>query len=855
MKAITPILATLVFVGAPADAQQRDYPGTFPGGYPSMPTIGGSGKMYMEGYFPPPVTASPTYPAWSPDGGSIAFAYQGRIWAVPVEGGVARQLTSGPGYHSQPSWSPDGRSIAFASDVDLNIDIYLLDLESGDERRLTEHPHLDLRPRFSPDGSRVLFTTGRDGSFDLWAYELGRGAAEAVIADPQTQDMAGDWVGDTGDIVFVSKRGEAALGSGSLWRWNAATGESTLLIRTETNYQASPVVAPHGGSVAWVTDASGTNDIFQIPTARARDSQDRSSPGIQEVRLTHSSEADEYFPSWSPDGERLVYSRNGLRPGAARTTDQGMGFELYTVGRGGGEPQRIRIEDYAWSEPVGQVQVRVTDADGGLLPSRIYLTAPDGRSYFPRGSFPRVLSAEDGDSYYFHTDGSFAVTLPVGSTEIEVWRGFEYVPETEQVDVRAGEWTTVDVQLERWIDMAAEGWYSGDNHIHPNYGGHERVTPLDLANKAMAEDLNVANGLIANYWANSRVEDLEHFLGHEHPLGDERTIVYYGEEYRPNYFAHMALLNLVSLVTPFYVGYEGTAFRELYPTNAAVLEHVHEQGGIGGYVHPFGLSHREPDPTQTGGARELPVDAILGLADFVDVVCLWSDELGTSEIWYRLLNTGSRIAATGGTDAMSDIWRHPAVGTTRSYVYTGNETLVYDEWADAMAAGRAFVTSGPIMTLDVEGSGMGEELAVSSGQTVTVAVTTRSLFEMHGLEIVHNGEIIRRFDATGDGTSFEVEVEVPIDGSGWIAARVLGPPQHGAMDSYLFAHTNPVFVIADGQPIRSREDAAFFVGWIEETLEDMRGMDRWDDPAHRAEVFATFEEALRLYREQAEGRE
>ena len=37
---------------------------------------------------------------------------------------------------------------------------------------------------------------------------------------------------------------------------------------------------------------------------------------------------------------------------------------------------------------------------------------------------------------------------------------------------------------------------------------------------------------------------------------------------------------------------------------------------------------------------------------------------------------------------MSDIWRHPAVGTTRSYVYTGSETLDYDEWADAMAAGR-----------------------------------------------------------------------------------------------------------------------------------------------------------------------
>ena len=89
----------------------------------------------MESYFPPPVTASPTYPAWAPDGASLAFAYQGRIWSVPVEGGVAQQLTTGPGYHSQPSWSPDGRRVAYAADVDRNFDIYVLDRESGETRQ------------------------------------------------------------------------------------------------------------------------------------------------------------------------------------------------------------------------------------------------------------------------------------------------------------------------------------------------------------------------------------------------------------------------------------------------------------------------------------------------------------------------------------------------------------------------------------------------------------------------------------------------------------------------------------------------------------------------------------------------
>ncbi len=115
-----------------------------------------------------------------------------------------------------------------------------------------------------------------------------------------------------------------------------------------------------------------------------------------------------------------------------------------------------------------------------------------------------------------------------------------------------------------------------------------------------------------------------------------------------------------------------------------------------------------------------------------------------------------------------------------------------------MAAGRAFVTSGPILTLDVSGKGMGEELEVSRGDVVTVRATARSLFAMHRLEIVRNGRIVHTVDAGGDMKSIDTELELPIESSGWIAARVLGPPQHGAMDSYLFAHTNPVFVIAYG---------------------------------------------------------
>lgn len=830
----------LLLAGSAPGQQNSEYPGPFPGGYPALENSGGAGKMYMESYFPPPVTASPSYPSWSPDGESLAFAAHGRIWTVPVEGGTARQLTTGPGYHSQPSWSPDGRYVAYTADVDRNIDIFVLDRKTGESERVTRNRHLDLRPRWSPDGSRVLFTTARDGTFDLWAYHVGRDSLGPIVSDSAQNDMAGDWIGEEEDLVFVSKRGAAALGSGSLWRWNAGSGRTELLLRVETNYQASPVVAPHGGRVAYVTDASGNNDLYAVPTRKAEQ-------GIQPVRLTHT-EADEYFPSWSPDGERIAFARNGGTSDRERTTDRGMGFALYTVSRGGGEPRRVPVEGYAWSEPTGTVRVHVSDSANHHLPARIYLRGSDGRAYFPNTSYPRVVSGTE--DYYFHTDGTFSVTLPAGEAELEVWRGFEYEPVTRTVEVRPGESTRVDVRLERWVDMAAEGWYSGDNHIHPNYGGHYRIEPMDLRNKARAEDLNVANGMIANYWGNSRVEDREHFLGHPHPHTGPRTSVYYNEEYRPSYFAHLSLLNLTELVTPFYIGYEGTAHHTLYPDNAKVLRGVHDQGGIGGYVHPFGLGHRKPDSAGVGYARELPVDAILGLADFVDVACIWSDELGTAEVWYRLLNTGARLPATAGTDAMTDIWRHPAVGTTRSYVYTGEDELDYDSWIDAMAQGRAFVTSGPMLSLDVSGKGMGQELRLSEGDVVEVSASARSIFPMYRLEIIQDGEVVRTVEATGAKKEIEVEFEIPVESSGWVAARVLGPPQHGVMDSYLFAHTNPVYLIADGEPIRSSEDAAYFVRWIDEVVRELRGMDRWDDPSHKEEVISTFREARRLYQEQ-----
>ncbi|HKL03766.1 MAG TPA: S41 family peptidase [Cryomorphaceae bacterium] len=101
------------------------------------------------------------YPAISPDGSTVAFAYQGDIYTVARSGGEARQITLHEAYESHPVWSPDGKSIAFASGRHGNPDIFITSADGGTPKRLTYHSSGDIPSAFTPDGKSVVFTSSR----------------------------------------------------------------------------------------------------------------------------------------------------------------------------------------------------------------------------------------------------------------------------------------------------------------------------------------------------------------------------------------------------------------------------------------------------------------------------------------------------------------------------------------------------------------------------------------------------------------------------------------------------------------------------------------------------------------------
>src|SRR5258708_19514964 len=90
------------------------------------------------------------YPAISPDGKTIAFSFQGHLFVVPSNGGLAQPLTAGTAADTSPVCSPDGKSIAFASDRYGNFDVFLISAEAGPPRRLPTHSSLAIPSCFPP---------------------------------------------------------------------------------------------------------------------------------------------------------------------------------------------------------------------------------------------------------------------------------------------------------------------------------------------------------------------------------------------------------------------------------------------------------------------------------------------------------------------------------------------------------------------------------------------------------------------------------------------------------------------------------------------------------------------------------
>ena len=733
----------------------------------------------VERHLFPEVTTGPAEPVWSPDGQWIAFSMQGDIWKVPAAGGDAVALTKGPWYYFEPDWSPDGKSITCTIDTGGNLDIGVVNVDDGRVDRLTSAREVEIEPVWSRDGQSIYFV-GRGRGFDIFRFSLADRSIAPVVAE--NGDQLQPAISPDGQTLAYVSPVSGRLGTGGIWTRplaaDAAT-PATLVLYEESEYRMRPRWTPDGRSFVFGSDAMGSNDIAIVAAS-----------GGNPVVITNDPMG-EFSATVSPDGASFAFISNRTGP-----------MTLYTAPIGGGPLSswhRVTMASRKAAVPTGRLRGRVVGADGQVMPARIQLVAADGRAYAPHDGFARVIAVSE--THYFHTTGEFEVEVPSGPVNIEALRGFEFVPAIVTVDVPLNATATASLTLRRRADPQATGWFSGDTHAHDLHQGRFGLTHRTLFEQSLAENLNVSHILIhmdgtrlMGRWAD--------LTGEPHPLSTPTHIMQFSEEFRGS-LGHIGMLGLRTFILPLTGGVNNTAYEQV-ASDSPYLDGARAQGGLAGFMHPYTSS----SPNPAGWANSLiPVDVALGKGDFYDVVSLYSDERASAEMYYKLLNAGFRIAATGGTDNFPDVWRDPPPGTDRTYArVTGRLTVA--SWLAAVKAGRTFGTTGPLVSFTVNGAEPGSEI-VPTASTVDVVAAVQSISPVDKVEILVNGQVVASAAPGVDPTSARFEGRVPLPGSGWIAARVVGPPSKFVADSYAFAQTTPVYAVRQGTPYVSKDDAKF----------------------------------------------
>jgi hypothetical protein len=363
---------------------------------------------------------------------------------------------------------------------------------------------------------------------------------------------------------------------------------------------------------------------------------------------------------------------------------------------------------------------------------------------------------------------------------VDVARGFEYEPLRQTVRIEPGQ-RELTLRIGRVADMSAEGWWSGDSHVH-------FLSTPGAQLEQRGEDLRVVN-LLQTQWG-GLFTNTEDFSGRpsvsQHSVSQHGVVdgyvTYVGQENRQHMLGHAVVWGLKEPVMPWCS--DGPDEAELGGALDATLsdwaDRTHAQGGTFVAAH-FPKPNGEP-----------AVLVATGRADAVEMLAQSDD--GLLE-YYRYLNSGYQLPLVGGTDKMSSA---VPVGLYRTYARL-DEEFSYEAWCRAVRAGRTFLSGGPLVTLSVDGHEPGGTAELSGPGTVSVHASVRSIFPLRSLEIVRNGEVVARAEANG-GRQAEITEELRIDGHSWIACRAFGTDYH--LDEWgrqVFAHTSPVYVACGGE--------------------------------------------------------
>ena len=276
-------------------------------------------------------------PAIAPDDSRVVWvvtrldreddAYKAALWIADLDGGNARQLTSGQHRDTAPSWSPDGSKVAFVSNRPAKVpkaeqdgqqtngkplnQVWVIDPNGGEARQVTAHPGGAATITWSPDGRKIAFVgadePGADDTFTA-PVTIGSKADEMVVHDIRYRFDGKGWL----------KR------FSHIWAAEVTTGESVQLTHGPV-FDSGPAWSSNGRQIAFVRGAREVRErsgqVVHVVSAN----------GGEPVAITP--EAGSFASlAWSPDSTKLAFLGQ-----EDASTGFGKNTRVWTVGADGAD--------------------------------------------------------------------------------------------------------------------------------------------------------------------------------------------------------------------------------------------------------------------------------------------------------------------------------------------------------------------------------------------------------------------------------------------------------------------------------------------------------------------------------------
>jgi hypothetical protein len=523
----------------------------------------------------------------------------------------------------------------------------------------------------------------------------------------------------------------------------------------------------------------------------------------------------------------------------------------------------------AWAA-TGQLEVIAVDKDTGKpVACRMHLVGPNNNK-------PRKADKAPFWHDHFVFPGKILLKLPLGNYSFILERGLEYLDQNGRFTINVFADDSKQIELRRFVDMSAEGWWSGDLDVRRPVG--------DIELLMSAEDLHVAEVIS---WTN-----LKKGTGSERseatvPFSPKQALVRFDDN---RYYHLMAgsisraggevlLFNLPASLK--MSGGEGE-----YPPLA---KHIQEAKNLfqksplpldSSKKSPLPLDSSKKSPLPLGEGQgegnvevwvdvsrpfwwDLPLLVALKQVDSIQVahsdICrdsVVAHETGgkprdmihypnpygnpqwSQYIYFQLLECGLRIPPSAGSG--SGAAPNP-VGYNRMYVHVDGD-FTYEKWWQNFRAGQVVITNGPLMRPTVNGELPGHVFQIEAGKQFDceIGLTLSTREPISYLEIIKNGEIAHAIPFDEYSKSGKLP-DLHFDKSGWFLIRAttdLGK-------TYRFAMTAPYYVEIGYKPRISKKAAQFFLDWVYQRAKQIK----LDDAEQQREVMEPHRRARDFWQE------